>query len=177
MIRAGNNKNGNLRYKDFDIILGVDIMQIISGYFISRQQALEAAEYLRQKGFKDEISVIGRNNEEEDIEKTETLINTDDISYNGAGLGFDGLPMGLASFMIQGGGQLFTGVAIPGVIGTFSGEVNRMLSQWGVPKNEGEEIKRVVDSGNSVVLIKCEDNERQFVSNALQYKGAQNIHS
>ncbi len=156
-------------------------MEIISGYFVSRQQALEAAEYLRQKGFKGDISVMGRNNEEEDIGKTETLINADDISdmsYNGDSLGYGGVPIGLASFMLQGGGQFFTGGALPGVIGgNFGGEMNRVLSQWGVPKKESDEIKRVVDSGNSVILIKCEDNEKQFVSNSLQHKGAQNIHS
>jgi hypothetical protein len=158
-------------------------MEIISGYFVSRQQALEAAEYLRQKDFKGQISVMGHNNEEEDIGKTENLMNNTDYLSNmsnyGA-VGFGGVPIGpgFTPFMMQGSGSLVVGGALFGIVdGTIGGEVNGVLSKWGVPKKEGEEIKRVIDSGNSVILIKCEDNERQFVSNALEYKGAQNIHS
>lgn len=45
-------------------------MEIITGYFNSSQQAVEAAEYLRQHGFKGEISIIGRHNEEAFVRDT-----------------------------------------------------------------------------------------------------------
>jgi hypothetical protein len=156
-------------------------MEMISGCFVSRQQALEAAEYLRNKGFKGEISVMGRNQEEDDIDKTDNVMrNTDNILGNpsGASLGFGGVPIGLAALMMQGTGQMGMGGVIGGtIIGSLRSEVNEILTRSGVPKKEGEEIKRVIESGNSVILIKSEDNEKQFISDILQYKGAQNIHT
>lgn len=135
-------------------------MGIISGYFVSRQQAQEAADYLHMKGFKGQISIIGRNSEEEDLDKTDNLTNNTLVGMSdyGATWGF--------------------GIPIFGVVGgSLGNDENGVLNHWGVPKKEREEIKRVINSGNSVILIKSEENEKQFVSNVLKYKGAQNIHS
>ncbi|MHB8062802.1 MAG: hypothetical protein ACYDG2_09250 [Ruminiclostridium sp.] len=157
-------------------------MEIITGYFVSRQQAIEATEYLRNKGFKGKISVMGRNSEEEDIDKTENMMrNTEDVSGGpnyGAAMGFGGVPIGLTAFMLQGSGQFFAGAPITGIFGGgLYNEVNGILNSWGIPKKEGEEIRRVIDSGNSVILLESEKNEKQFICDILQYKGAQNIHS
>jgi len=155
-------------------------MEVITGYFVSRQQALEATEFLRQKGFKGEISVFGRNSEEEDIGKTDNIMSTDDIlgmSSYGITLGFGGAPIAPVAFMPQGSGQLVVGGPIAGIVGgSLYSEANGILTSWGVPEKEGEEIKRVIESGNSVILVRSEESDKKFISDTLQYKGAQNIH-
>jgi hypothetical protein len=155
-------------------------MEIITGYFTSRQQSLEAAEYLRNKGFKDKISVMGENREEQDVDKTDNLMRNNNIlggSNYGVSLGFGGVPIGLTSLMLQGTGQIGMGGIMGGItIGSLRSEVHEILSHWGVPEKEGEEIKRVIDSGNSVILIQCEDDQKQFINDTLQHKGAQSIH-
>ena len=153
-------------------------MEIITGYFSSKDRAVEAAETLRNRGFKGEISVIGRHNEEDFRGKARS--DTDDISgeydYGITALsgGLAGVPA--AAFMIQGSGSFSAALPIAGLIGNYGGELTRTLTHWGVPKKESEEIKGVIESGNTVILIESEENEKLFVRDILQNKGAQNIH-
>jgi uncharacterized membrane protein len=156
-------------------------MEIITGYFNSSQQAVEAAEYLRQHGFKGEISIIGRHNEEAFRKAENARSNIDKITgmanYGVAG-GLIGLSISLASFMLPGVGPLIAAGPIAGLIGgALGGELIAILTRWGVPEKEAEELTRVIESGNTVILIKNEENEEAFVRDTLQDKGAQNIHS
>jgi hypothetical protein len=61
--------------------------------------------------------------------------------------------------------------------GALGGGIIEMLNRGGVPKHERNEINRVIESGNTVILIENEENEKPFVRSILQNKGAQNIHS
>jgi len=166
--------------KDFDIIRGVMHMEIITGYFISKDRAMEAAETLRNRGFKGEISVIGRHNDEDFSENKSGYADgiSGEFNYENTGfpLGLAGMPA--AAFMIQGSGPYAAPLPIMGLFSEDNyGELTRKFTRWGIPKKEGEEIRKVIDSGNSVILVKSEENEKQFISDTLQYKGAQNIHS
>jgi len=78
-------------------------MKIITGYFNDNQQALKTAKYLRNQGFKGEISVIGPHNDEVFQESEDAKNNVDGIksmaNYGITG-GLIGLSIGVASFML-----------------------------------------------------------------------------
>lgn len=156
-------------------------MDIIIGYFNRSQQAVEAAEYLRQNGFKGEISVIGRHNEDVFREAENVRINKDDVTgmanYGVAG-GIIGLSVGLASFMLPGIGPLIAAGPIAGLIGgALGGELIGVLTRFGVLEKDGEDLKRVIESGKTVIMIKCSENEKFFALETLQDRGAENVHS
>lgn len=154
-------------------------LEIITGYFISKDRAVEAAEHLRNNGFKGEISIIGRENDEDLRETDNTGSNLNDIpgisNFGVAGLYAGAL--GSNASLMGGSGPLFAAGPIIGMTGgTFGGERTDIINRWGVPRNVEDEIKSVVESGNTVILINCDENEKQFVREVLLDKGAQNIH-
>lgn len=155
-------------------------MEVITGYFISRDNALEAAEFLRNKGFQGEISVLGRHNNEDDPETDNRRSDSDDVvGVNSFGdmRGINRDLAGYSAVTASGSGPLVGAGFIGGMFGgNYGGELNRIISDWGVPPRIGEEIRNVIASGNAVMLVECEDNEKSFISNSLQSKGAQNIH-
>lgn len=156
-------------------------MEVITGYFSSRDSAVEAAEYLRIKGFKGQISVLGKHNKEDDPDTDNRRSYTDNIiginNFGGAEGASGG---GIADFnaMMSSVGGLLVGSGFTGDTfgGNYSGNLTKIIARWGVPPRIGEEIRSVVSSGNSVILIECDEGEKSFIGNSLQYKGAQNIH-
>jgi len=155
-------------------------MEIITGCFISRGSAVAAAENLRSQGFKGEIYVLGRHNEEDFRESENERSNTDNITgiTNYGVLGLAGVTTGFNTFMLPGSSSGVAVGPVSGLLGgAFDGELDGILNRSGVPKKEGEEIKRVIESGNTAILIECEEKEKMFVRDSLQHNGAQNIHS
>jgi len=154
-------------------------LEIITGYFISKERAVEAAEHLQNHGFKGEISIIGQETKE-DVRGTENnSSNLDDIPRisNFGVAGVYAVSLGTNASLIGGSGPVFAAGPIIGMTSrTIGGEQSGSLNRWGVPKKVEEEIKSVVESGNIVVLINCEENEKHFVMATLLDKGAQNIH-
>lgn len=150
-------------------------MEIITGYFMSKGQAVEAAEYLRSHGFKGKISVIGRHNKEDDREIEQSDASDISSTFDTKVLdGFTSIPVAITAFVFQGPAG---GVSIIDPNNqVFSGGLNRTLADWGIPKIISEEIKSVVGSGNSIILIESDENDKVFVKDTLKVKGAQNIH-
>lgn len=156
-------------------------MDVITGIFDSSQKAAEVADYLRHHGFKGEISVVGRHNEEAFREAENVRGNTDDVTgmakYGVTG-GLVGASIGLTAFMIPGIGPLVAAGPIAGLIGgALGGELIGVLTRFGVPEKEGEELKSIIESGKSVIMIKCEGNEKSSIVETLEQKGAENIRS
>lgn len=154
-------------------------LEIITGYFISKERAVEAAEHLRNQGFKGEISIIGQKNEEDNREADNYRSNPDDITdiYNYGGVQMFAGSFGSNTAMMGGSGPIFAVGPVIGMTGgTFGDYQSGIVNHWGVPKKVEEEIKAVVESGNTVILVSCEESEKQFVKETLLDKGAQNIH-
>jgi hypothetical protein len=146
------------------------MMEIITGYFINRGQALEAADYLRSQGFKGEISVLGKGNEDDRQGNSDLPDHSDNL---GIGL----LQSGFSATIMQGVGPIFATGPIAGFFyNNEGGELIEALNQWGVPDKVGKEIKGVIENGNAVILVECNSNEKWGVRDMLDHTGAQNIH-
>jgi hypothetical protein len=144
-------------------------MQIISGYFINKGIALETADYLRKHGIKGSISVIGQRNEEDNRENN-------NIEYTGEQR-IPGVELGMAGFIVQGNNMSGQTMPIAGMFtGLFGSGITGTLEEWGVPEEEGEEIRRVIESGNSVILVESDGKDKSLICDILKNKGAQNIH-
>lgn len=144
-------------------------MEIVTAYFINKEQALIAADYLRNHGFKGGISVLGgRENDN---------LGNDDLPDDLENAGISYLPFGFTATIMQGVGPVFISGPAPGLLyGTSNGDLTEILNQWGVPEQVGKEIKGIVKNGNAVILIECDSNEKWGVRDMLEHTGAQNIH-
>lgn len=152
-------------------------MEIVTGYFISRSPAIKAAEYFRNDGFKGEIAVIGRHNEEDFHDTGYYRNNTDSLSMSGyffvGGLASTN---GLNNYTMTGSLPMVgAGPVISLINGDSSGDITRILAHWGIPKTQVEEIRSVVVGGSTVFLVECEENNREYIIKTLNDKGAQRI--
>lgn len=153
-------------------------MEIITGYFTSRERGIEAAEYLRAHGFEGRVSVLGRNSEEDN----DKGIDRNSFSEGIAAAGVAAVPMGVNAYM-SGAGPAFTGGSIFAagpIAGMFhrvwDGSLAGILGQWGVPEEVGNEIKDVIEAGNTAILVECNQEQKWNVHRMLEQAGAQNIH-
>lgn len=152
-------------------------MEIATGYFISRAPAIEAARNLGRQGYR--IEVLGHQNQE-DFREGQVANDYDDtleVPYFGFTNVNTGITSGINGFMLAGTGPLIP--ARP-IISLADGEIDtdfrQIMHSWGVPVSIENEIRSVVDSGRSVVLVECESGDKQKVKASLEKHGAQNIH-
>lgn len=155
-------------------------MEVVTGYFISRGPALEAARFLRRVGVKGEISVIGRENDEDFREKADLGDDDDltDLPNLGVIGNATGVPGGLNAYNFAGSAPF----VIPRPMQGFSdreyeNDFDDVFSGWSLPREIEKEAKRVVEAGSSVVLVECESKDKLSVRDALIRQGAQNVHS
>lgn len=152
-------------------------MEIITGYFISRGQALEAAKYLRDGGFEGKISVIGSQNREDEAGRRDGGYGlSDGISREAFAGSAVAATAGLSLLTVP-------GVGVPAVAPILIAEdlpllggVKHILAERGVPEGLWDEIQNVVQTGNSVMVVECRSEESSDIENRLRQKGAQNIH-
>lgn len=154
-------------------------MEIITGYFISRGPALEAARSLRRRGLKGEISVIGRENDEDFREKShEGDADPTELPNLGVFGNATGIPGGLNAYNFAGSVPFMVPANIEGIYDrNYESGFDDVFADWGLPRDVEKEIKRVVEAGSSVILVECEERDKVTVIDALINQGAQNIHS
>lgn len=152
-------------------------MEIATGYFISRAPAIEAARELGRNGCR--IEVLGHQNQEDFRERQ--VANDQDDSLEAPYYGFTnentGIASGINGFMLAGTGPLIPARPIVGLgSGGIGDDFRAVMINWGVPRSIENEIKSVIDSGSSVVLVEYDSKDKHEVSKTLQKHGAQNIH-
>ncbi len=155
-------------------------MEVVTGYFISRGPALEAARFLRRKGLKGEISVIGRENSEDFREKSDLGDDDDltDLPNLGVIGNATGVPGGLNAYNFAGSAPFMIPRTVEGFSDrNYESDFDDVFTDWGLPREIEKEVKRVVEAGSSVILVECEARDKAVVKDALIKQGAQNIHS
>ncbi len=151
-------------------------MEIVTGYFISRAPAIETARFLERSGFR--IEVLGHQNQE-DFRERQVAAGVDDdldVPYYGL-MGINTATSGINSFLIAGSGPLIAARPIVSLVnGGLDGDFRQMMINWGVSRDIENEIKSVIDSGRSVVMVECDSKDTTFVRETLEKHGAQNVH-
>lgn len=152
-------------------------MEIATGYFISRAPAIEAARTLSKHGMR--IEVLGYQNDEDFRERqiANQYKNDLDLPYYGFMGGNAGISSGINGFFIAGSGPVIGVRPIVSLVNAgIGGEFREIMIDWGVPREVEQEIRSVVDAGNSVVLVECQSDKKSVVREILEKHGAQNIH-
>ncbi len=152
-------------------------MEIATGYFISREPAIEAAQELSNLGFKAEV--LGSENRE-DFHKRQMNGNYVDVLEAPLD-GYAGINSGVAtsvnSFMLSANGPVISANPLVNMVKAgMDTDFRGILNVWGVPKEIEHEIRNVIDTGGSVVLAEYDISKEKMVKRALEKKGAQNIH-
>ncbi|MDF2989417.1 MAG: hypothetical protein K0R50_4927 [Eubacterium sp.] len=151
-------------------------MEIVTGYFISRAPAIETARFLERNGFR--IEVLGHQNQEDFRERQVAAGIDDDLDVPYYGLmGINTATSGINGFLIAGSGPLIAARPVVSLVnGGLGGDIRQMMIDWGVSRDIEHEIKTVIDSGRSVVMVECDTRDKAFVRETLEKHGAQNIH-
>lgn len=151
-------------------------MEIATGYFISREPALEAARTLSRQGFK--IEVLGQRNREDFRKGQMAGGNAEDLEapYFGVMGGTAGVAPGISGYMVSGTGLLDARTIVSLVNEGTGSNFKEIMINWGVPEDIEKEISSVIDSGRSVVMVECEAGDKGRVRELLVKQGAQNIH-
>lgn len=61
-------------------------------------------------------------------------------------------------------------------MGGLGNDFKDIMINWGVPVDIEKEIKSVINSGSSVLLVEYEPKDKSLVRDVLKKHGAQNIH-
>lgn len=156
-------------------------MKAITAYFDTNKKVVLAAEKLRVKGFRGEISVLGPNNEgifneiENQSERRNQNDSLDTTSY-GVNSGLLGGSIGLASTMVPRFGPMLASGPIAGSIGgALDGQLTGTLTKWGISEGEGKALENVIEAGNTTILIKGKEDDEEFIKDVLKENGGKFI--
>ena len=148
----------------------------IVGVFSAREQAERAAQQLRQEGFDREISIVVKDNNQEQGENDTTMSN--DSVVDGATMGaLGGFALGAGALAVPGVGPLLAaGTLASALTGAAAGGLGGALIDLGIPEVESREYEGDVKSGKALITVECsDDNKARKASQVLQSNGAEKV--
>jgi hypothetical protein len=154
-------------------------MQKIIGYFNNIEMAADTADYLRQKEFQGEISIIGRHNEEMSSKPEDSqdgFEDTDHMPILWGAIGLSALTFGATPTQPPGFGSIMAAGPIAGLISNVSdGDLTSIFNQWGIWDENNEGLQKSIESGIIALLIKCDKKENNFVVDTLKKHKAREV--
>lgn len=159
-------------------------MKTVVGITDSRQKAYEAAKYLRDQGFTNEISIVWRHVEkDEDKEQEPAGFRTgyDDNLWDG---GATGASLGALGGLLTGGGLI--GVPVLGPLaavgpiaglltGSVAGGLAGAVADWGISPEGGRDIEEALTAGKTVLFVQCSNNEADSTANLLKQHSIEQV--
>ena len=154
----------------------------VIGVFDSRSKAEKAVSDLRAKGFENEISVVAKDEGNED--------NTDrnSVMFGGGGSiatgtttggvlgGIAGLAVGAGALAIPGLGPIIAAGPIAGLLsGAATGGIAGGLTDWGIPEERGKYFEDKVKQGSIIAAVQTEDNKIDSAAEVLRKYGASDV--
>ncbi|MGI5913054.1 MAG: hypothetical protein ACOX6E_10875 [Syntrophomonadaceae bacterium] len=150
-------------------------MSKVIAYFNRRDIAEEAVNELRDSGFKDKISLIAKENLNNNA--AEQDISNGALTGSAVG-GIAGLAMGAGALLIPGIGPLIAAGPLSGVIaGAITGGVAGGLIDYGIPEDRSQYYENKVKEGNILAIVETSKNRINEVKNILKNNGAMEIES
>ncbi|MTI80244.1 MAG: DUF1269 domain-containing protein [Firmicutes bacterium] len=155
----------------------------VVGTFPNKEQAEKAVEELRQQGFDQEISVVAKEQKQQE-EGTQMGFTGGDGVGDGATTGgalgaAAGLAVGAGALAIPGLGPLLAAGPIAGMLsGAATGGLAGGLVDFGIPAEESKEYEEKVKQGNTLVAVQSDEQRTNQAAGTLRkYEGAEvNVH-
>jgi len=153
----------------------------VIGYFADNGQAEEALRELKEKGF-NEISILG--NEKGD--KSDSRARDNNSSFagtlsngtmtGGAIGGLAGLALGAGALFIPGIGPILAlGPIAAALGGAVTGGIGGALIDYGIPADRSDFYETKIKEGNTVMVLKADEQKTDEVAKILRAHGAQDV--
>ena len=155
----------------------------VVGVFESENQAKEAINELKRKGFDErEISLIAREKREGTEEEDEMTMAEQDLGdgmlTGGALGGLAGILAGAGALLIPGVGPIIAAGPLAAFLsGVVGGGLVGGLVDYGIPEDRGRHFEERVKQGGILVTLKASDNEVSQAIEVLSLYGADDIES
>ncbi|HWP95829.1 MAG TPA: DUF1269 domain-containing protein [Syntrophomonadaceae bacterium] len=152
----------------------------VIGYFEDPRQAEQAANELQEKGLK-EISILGKDNRGKGDNKGK---DEDGIGWGlssatmkgGAIGGVAGLVVGAGLLAIPGIGPIIAmGPLAAALGGAATGGVAGALVDYGIPKEQSDFYETKIKEGNTVMIIKANEDKTDTIASILRNYGAKDV--
>lgn len=158
----------------------------VIGYFEDSNKAGEAANELKQKGFR-EISILGNDNGKSQGRKG---MNTDNQGLSGGtmtgsaigglaglGIGTGALgALGAAALAIPGVGPILAMGPLAAIIGgAVTGGIAGALVDYGIPKERSDFYESKIKEGKTVMILKANEDQTDAVASILRNYDAKDV--
>lgn len=155
-------------------------MSTAIGVFNSRDDAEAAVAALHDKGFTErEISLVAKKGAEDDGDEEEGAMSNDlttGAATGGAIGGVAGLLAGVGALAIPGVGPILAaGPLAAGLSGALAGGLAGGLVDWGIPADRGKFYEGKVKSGDTLALVKTDDDRAEAAASILKAKGGADV--
>lgn len=149
----------------------------VIGYFEDSRQAEQAANDLKNKGFK-EISILGSDEREGSKNRgqggNQSLSNG--TMTGGAIGGLAGLALGAGALFIPGIGPIVAmGPLAAALGGAVSGGVAGALVDYGIPQERSQFYETKIKEGNTVMILKTGEDKTDKVAEIFRNFGAKDV--
>ncbi len=151
--------------------------KVVLGIFHDRNQAEEALEELKNRGFDRDISLVAREDEQEG---GGGIMGGQDLSegaFTGGALGgIAGLLTGVGALLIPGIGPIIAAGPIAATLtGVVTGGIAGGLVDFGIPEERGEFFEEQVRQGGILVSMKAADEKVEEAASILREHGASDV--
>lgn len=157
----------------------------INGLFSDSERAGEAVSLLKEKGYTKDISILARDERDNEIKATDVKKDISEGTLAGATTGaavgaLAAVVTGLTSLAIPGigaillGGPLYAGLA-GAATGALAGGMIGALVELGVPEETARMYEESIQSGEVLVSVSAPDDKVEEVASSMRKLGAHNI--
>ncbi|HPZ42022.1 MAG: hypothetical protein WAQ32_02460 [Dethiobacteria bacterium] len=152
--------------------------KVVVGVFHDRNQAEEALENLKSRGFGEDISLVARDEQQGGAGRGG--LGGQDLSegtYTGGALGgLAGLLAGVGALLIPGVGPIIAAGPLAATLtGVVTGGIAGGLIDFGLPEERGEYFEEQVRQGGILVSMKADDKEVEETASILRQYGASDV--
>jgi hypothetical protein len=157
---------------------GTTGVKSVIGVFNSRDNAEQAVNALRTKGFTtEEINIVSKNKKQQgqDTEYVEDDI-TDGALAGGTLGGIGGLLLGAGALAIPGVGPVLAAGPIAAALsGAVAGGITGGLIDWGIPAEVGRRYEQEVAQGGILAIIRSDAAKANQAAQILRQNGAKDV--
>lgn len=153
---------------------------VVVGVFHDQQQAEQAVNELKRKGFEQEISLVVKEDEGEQEQEEVISMEEQDLSEGTAtgGIlgGVAGLVAGAGALLIPGVGPIVAAGPLAATLtGVVTGGIAGGLIDFGIPEERGEYYEEQVRQGGILVTLRSSDEKAEEAAYTMRDYEAEDV--